>query len=114
VAVASVGADRDGPETGETRLALEQVEPRRLLDALLAAGAEVGDDLPFPLADSAHVDGNLAGADPVIGRPANQIGHPGARHHRLGRGTALVDAGSGDVRLLDQCGPPPGVRQRLR
>src|SRR5260370_7877286 len=97
----------------EARLAEEQLNPRRLFDAVLAARAEVVDDLALALAHPYHIHlHGAAGVHAIVGATPREIGHPRARHHRFGGRAALVDAGAADMRALDDGRFLAGPRER--
>ena len=83
--------------------------------------ARLRDDRVLARLDPLHVDADLAGDRyAVFGRPPRRLRRIGARHQRLGRRAAGVDAGAADEIALDdrdlhagagqpQCQSRPGL-----
>ena len=101
-------AHRQRAGSDESGLAEHQLEPLGGPDPALAAAPEALDDGTLALADLGEIQPNRAGLDPVVRTAAGEIRHPRTGHHRLGRGTALVDAGPADMLTLDQERAPAG------
>src|SRR5262249_14492883 len=87
-------ADADAPGPQEAGLAAVKVQVRSAVLLALLAGAELGDDPIFAVDDLAQVHADFAGPHTPAAGVAGVVGHLGAGDHRLGRGTAGVDAGA--------------------
>src|SRR5262249_19905748 len=79
--------------SGKPGIPANQIEVCGGLEPPLAAVAEAVHYRLLALPDPREVDTDRSGSDTVVSTAAGEIGHACACHHRLGRSTALVDAG---------------------
>ena len=115
--------DPDGVRTLEAGVAADQRAAVHALEPGLDAVAVVEHDLVLARLDLCHVDGDVAGADAVLGAASGDVCGVRAGHQRLGRNAAVVDAGSADELALDHrdglarlrsAGPPAAARPARR
>src|SRR5277367_598904 len=99
--------------SGESCFPENQIEILGLLDMLLAAVPKQFDDVALASAHALHIDHDAPRAHAVIRAAMGQVSDSPTRNHRFGGRAAFIDARSTNVLPLDQCGPPPGIRQRL-
>jgi hypothetical protein len=107
--LAAVQAHLQRFRTAEACSAEQEIHALGRLDPSLAAAAELLDDVALSLPDLRHIHAHGADLNAIVGRAARQIGHPPARHHGLGGGTSLVDAGAPNMLALDQRGSAAGA-----
>src|SRR5262249_36339314 len=88
--------------SGKPGIPENQIEVCSGLEPPLAAVAEAVHYRLLALPDPREVDTDRSGSDTVVSTAAGEIGHACACHHRLGRSTALVDAGPAYVHALPQ------------
>src|SRR5262249_11780428 len=95
--------------SGKPGIPENQIEVCSGLEPPLAAVAEAVHYRLLALPDPREVDTDRSGSDTVVSTAAGEIGHACAGHHRLGRSTALVDAGPAYVHALHERRPSAGL-----
>jgi hypothetical protein len=85
------------PGACKAGFAADQIQVLGVIEALLASAAEAVRDIALAPSHLDHVHVHGAVLDAVVGGAAVKVGYLRAGDHRLGRGTALVDAGAADV-----------------
>ena len=96
----AVHLDRMRP--GEARVAPDEAQVLRPGDPLVQAIDRLPDDGVLARLHRLHVDADRTDADAVVGGAPGNVRGAGARHQRLGRDAAVVDAGAAEVLALDQ------------
>src|SRR5215208_3284842 len=111
--IAIVRAYRERSRARKAGFAKYQVKPFCGFDALLATVPEAVHDRALAASHLGHVDGDRTVVDAVVGRTPVYVGCLRAGDHRLGGGTALVDAGAADVLAFAQGRPAARPGERL-
>ncbi len=106
---------RDLRGAAEPGVSRKDVAARQTAKPLLHAAARPLGDRVFPLLDAPHVDAHAAAdEDAVVAGAPCQVSGIGARHHRLRRDAARVDARAAESMALDDGDRHAGLRQPLR
>src|SRR6267154_801699 len=103
----------DGTRPSEFRVAEEQVEIFRALDAALASAAKQIHNVPFAFADAKHVHANGPGVNAIVGATAREVRNAAARDHCFRRCAAFVDAGAADMLAFNKRRPHAGCGESL-
>src|SRR6266404_1318695 len=105
-------ADTQALGAHEARFAKDHVEVRCFLQTLLAAVAKAVHNVALSLAHPRHINSNITRIHAILFAPPSQIRDAPARHHRLRRRAALIDASSTYMAPLDERRPQSRTRKR--
>src|SRR5207248_634494 len=93
----------DAPLAGEPGMAAQEREAiSGALEPVLDPAPPAADDSVLAIDDRRKVDPYLSGMDPEARGATRDVSGAGARHHRLGRRAADVDAGPTEILALDE------------